>query len=49
MTYLVIFNGYKYAEEKIKAESWLKFISELNRLVKIYNQPPDIIYLVSMK
>lgn len=46
MTYLIIFNERRgYTKEEIRAESWLKFIEELNRLVQYYSEPPDLIYL----
>lgn len=45
MTYLVIFNGRKYGEEIIRARTWIEFSRELMRLVEIYQQPPDMIYL----
>lgn len=45
MTYLIIFNASKYAEEKISCKTWQEFINQLNRLVEYYRQPPDLIYL----
>lgn len=50
MTYLVIWNGRHYNQEKIHAKSWLDFIEELNRLtLKLYNEPPDMIYLIDSR
>lgn len=44
MTYLVIFNGPKYGEEKIYSKTWQQFMEQLNRIVEMYGQPPDLIY-----
>lgn len=45
MIYLVIFNGPRYGEEEIHSKSWQQFIEKLNRIVEMYGQPPDLIYL----
>lgn len=51
MIYLVIFNtGRKIGQERIKADTWLKFIENLNRLIELqYQQLPDLIYLETPK
>ena len=46
MTYLVIFNGTRYGEEKVYAKTWVQFTEELSRLVIQYGEPPDVIYLI---
>lgn len=45
MTYLVIFNGPKYGEEKIFSRSWNQFLEQLNIIIQMYGQVPDLIYL----
>jgi hypothetical protein len=49
MTYIVIFNGHKYGEEKIWAANWQEFTINLSRLVEKYSQAPDLIYLKDMR
>lgn len=45
MTFLVIFNGSKQGEEKIYSKSWGEFIDQSNRIVEMYGELPDLIYL----
>jgi len=45
MVYLVIFNGHKQGEEKVHARTWRDFIEQLSRIVEMYGEPPDLIYL----
>lgn len=49
MTYKVIFNSHGYYEEKIRTNSWIEFSRELLKLVEHYGEPPDFIYLISMR
>ena len=49
MTYLVIFNGRQIHQEKIRTNTWLEFIQALDELVFRMREPPDMIYLISLK
>jgi len=49
MTYLVVFNMHRYHQEKIRAANWLDFKEQLDRLVHAMEQPPDMIYMISLQ
>lgn len=49
MTYKIIFNGRIYYEEKIRVKDWMEFIDRLTKLTYEYKEPPDLIYLISIR
>ncbi len=47
MRYMIVFNGRRgYERDEIYVKTWSEFIDTLNRLVEIYHQPSDMIYLI---
>jgi len=50
MTYLIIFNNHRgVIKEQIRVSNFLEFLEQLSGLVQRYSEPPDLIYLMSIK